>query len=322
MQAKSSVVTRGVLPLLVTAVIWGGMFPVATSILQSMDAFHLTLIRYGITALIFAALLRWHEGSASFASEGRVFSVAALGTLGFAGFSLLVFSGLALSRPEHAAVIMATMPLLTALLTWAVRGVRPSRLTFGAIGVALLGVLLVVSKGRADFLHEGSIVGDLMVLAGALCWVAYTMGGASFPQWSALRYTTLTTLAGAVAIAIATLAAVELGIAHPTDAAAIVATGWQIVYMIALASVFAVLAWNRGMQVLGAANGVLFSNFVPITAFAIRAWQGQRYGAPELLGAVLVIGALLANNLVPRLMSQARPAARNPVARLEGACAQ
>lgn len=304
---SNQLLVRGALPLAATAMIWGGMFTVALDVLHVMDAFHLTLVRYAVTALVFALALWWKEGRASLAFDGRALAVAALGALGFAGFSLLVFGGLALTQPQHGAVIAGTMPMLTALMTWVVRGTRPSRLTLASIGAAFAGVLLVISKGHADFLREGSVVGDAMILAGVLCWIGYTMGAASFPGWSPLRYTALTTLTGTGAIALATLAAIELGVARPTSAEAIGAVGWQLAYMIALASVFAVLAWNRGMRMLGAANGVLFINFVPVTAFAIRAAQGHPIGAAELLGAALVIGALLVSNLAPRLGSVIAP---------------
>jgi drug/metabolite transporter (DMT)-like permease len=47
-------------------------------------------------------------------------------------------------------------------------------------------------------------------------------------------------------------------------------------------------------------NGVLFINFVPITAFAIGVAQGHSFSAAEVIGASLVIGALIANNLYLR----------------------
>jgi len=64
--------------------------------------------------------------------------------------------------------------------------------------------------------------------------------------------------------------------------------------------VLAVLAWNAGVAALGAPNGVLFINLVPITAFAIGIAQGHRFGASEIAGALLVIGALIASNVAGR----------------------
>ena len=67
-----------------------------------------------------------------------------------------------------------------------------------------------------------------------------------------------------------------------------------------IGGVLAVLAWNAGIGVLGSANGVLFINLVPITAFAIGVAQGHRFGAAELSGVLLVIGALVVNNVATR----------------------
>jgi len=77
--------------------------------------------------------------------------------------------------------------------------------------------------------------------------------------------------------------------------------------VLALPGVLAVFAWNAGVAALGAPNGVLFINLVPITAFAIGIAQGHRFGPSEIAGALLVIGALVASNVAARA-----PAARSP----------
>src|SRR5438034_6157441 len=105
MKALSSL--RGVGLLLVAATAWGGLFPVAMVTLPVLDPFHMTAIRYGITAIIFVGLLALAEGPPALKMEGRGLRAALLGTAGFAGLGLLVFVGLQYSRPEHGAIIMA-----------------------------------------------------------------------------------------------------------------------------------------------------------------------------------------------------------------------
>ena len=139
---------RGAGLLLLAATAWGGLFPVAMVTLPVLDPFHMTAIRYGITAIIFASLLAVVEGPQALNPEGRALRAALLGTVGFAGLGLLVFVGLEHSRPEHGAVIMATQPLIAAVAAWWLRGARPARATLIFLGVALVGVLLVVTKGR------------------------------------------------------------------------------------------------------------------------------------------------------------------------------
>lgn len=290
---------RGAGLLLTAALAWGGLFPVALVTLPVLDPFHMTAIRYGITAVVFAALLAWAEGAGALRTEGRGWRVALLGTSGFAGLGLFVFVGLEYSRPEHGAVIMATQPLIAALVAWWLRGVRPARGTLAFLGIALLGVVLVVTKGRFTGLFAGGTgLGDVLMLLGAVAWVVYTLGAADFPSWSPLRYTALTCLLSLPAIfGIAALATVTGYVATPSlnDVESV---GWQLAYIVGIASVLGVLSWNAGNKLIGPVNGVLFINFVPVTVFAIRIAQGHRFEPIEFVGAALVIGALVANNLL------------------------
>jgi drug/metabolite transporter (DMT)-like permease len=301
--------SHGVGLLLVAAVAWGGLFPVALVTLPILDPFHLTAIRYGITGIAFAGLLVFMEGPKALRLEGQGARAAMLGTAGFAGLGLLVFIGLEHSRPEHGAIIMATQPLMAAVVAWFATGVRPARATMASLGVALAGVLLVVTKGHLTGLFDhGTGFGDLLMLLGAVSWVVYSRGAADFPTWSPLRYTTLTVLLGLPAIVASMLVATALGYAVTPTAADVASVRWQLAYIVGVASVLGVLSWNTGNKLVGVTNGMLFINFVPITVFAIRIAQGHRFLPIEFLGAALVIGALVANNVL--LRQAAAPAGR------------
>src|SRR5215831_16628268 len=228
---------RGAGLLLTAALAWGGLFPVAMVTLPVLDPFHMTAIRYGITAVVFAGLLAWAEGPRALKPEGRGWRVGLLGTSGFAGLGLFVFVALQHSRPEHGAVIMATQPLIAALVAWWLRGVRPARATLVFLGIALLGVVLVVTKGRfAGLFAGGTGLGDVLMLLGAVSWVVYTLGAADFPSWSPLRYTALTCLLSLPAIFGAGALAIETGHASMPGIAQLDAVGWQLAYVVVIAS--------------------------------------------------------------------------------------
>jgi len=194
------------------------------------------------------------------------------------------------------------------MANWIVRGRRPNAVTIAAMFVALIGVVLVITKGH---LHgaaaEGTLGADALMLAAVVCWIAYTMGASTLPRFSTLRYTALSMGLGTLTIVGVTLAASAIGIAHPPAWRVVGSLGGEIAYVSIIAGVLAVLAWNAGIAALGAASGVLFINLVPITAFAIGVAQGHRFGASEIAGVALVIGALVASNLAGR-----PPVARSP----------
>lgn len=293
----------GMALLVFTTTAWGAMFPVAKAALTNLDGFWVTLLRYGIAAPIFLAILALTEGRKSLSLEGKAWPLLVLGTLGFAGFSILVFVGLSHSRPEHGAIIMALMPMITALVGWASKGTQPASITLGCIACALGGVVLVVTKGDLANLGAGALGWDIMILAGAVCWVLYTIGAQRFPTWSPVRYTSLSCGLGALAIAAITIAATLLGASVAPTTTQIFSIWPELLYLIVVAGVMAVFSWNIGVKRLGSLNGVLFINLVPVTAFIIGALRGHSFTSIELIGAALTIAALVANNLAARRTS-------------------
>jgi drug/metabolite transporter (DMT)-like permease len=297
---RGSVLLAGGL-LLIATMSWGGMFPVAKHALSVMDPYYMTMIRYIPAAVIFILILYWYEGKGALRLEGRALSLLFLGSLGFAGFNLLAFNGLVNSRPEHGAVIMALMPMITVIMTWLIKGQRPHRFTMIAVASAFVGVFLVISGGHpSEAFSGGTAEWDLLFLSGAVCWVSYTMGAQHFPDWSPLRYTAITCALGALSISVITIAMTLNGTIYAPSLDTLSAEQWDIAYLIIMGALVAVLSWNAGVKMLGTVNGVLFINFVPITAFAIGVTQGQSYSMAEVLGAGLVIAALLANNIYLR----------------------
>ncbi|MBE0615975.1 MAG: DMT family transporter [Burkholderiales bacterium] len=297
---------KGVLIMLVTVLIWGGMFPVAKAALLTLDAFWLSAIRYGIAAPLFAAILYWREGAEALRYRGRFLQASFYGVVGFSGFSILVFAGLSRSRPEHAAIIMALQTPIAAFVHWALKGTRPANFTLVCITVAILGVFMVITKG--DPVHAfagGTFFGDMLIFLGAMSWIIYTIGAVSFPGWSALRFTTLTSLPGAAGIFVLTGIASLLGYASAPAGATVATLGWEIAYLALLTVVLAVLFWNMAIGYLGALNAMLLGNLVPVVTFAIRIMQGHHFETIELAGAGLVVLALIANNLYLRGRSAA-----------------
>jgi drug/metabolite transporter (DMT)-like permease len=302
--------------LVLAPLIWGGMFPVAKVVLPSVDPFTTTAIRFGLGALMFLVILVMLEGRAALNFEGRIWRLLVYGTVGFAGFNMLAYSGLSHSRPEHAAVIMAMMPMITVLISWIRTRQRPAVFTLFTVGVAFLGVFLVVTNGNPERAFEnGEVFGDLLLLSAAVCWVAYTLGAGAFPSWSALRYTSLSCILGTLSILAITAGLALHGDIQLPSVSVLAGFGWEFAYLVVLGAVVAVLSWNTGIRIVGPINGVLFINLVPVTAFLIGVAQGHKFSLDELTGALLVIGALVANNLYSRyqLTKPEQPLLAKPV---------
>ena len=294
-------VLKGLVWLGIAIASWGALFSIAKRTLPVLDPFFLGSARYGIGVLLFVAILWIAEGRQALRYEGRFAPAAWFGLIGFCGFNLLVWWGLAYTRPEHASIIMALQTPMTALAVWLTHGLRPAPFTVACIAVAIGGVLVVVTKG--DLLHAfggGSLIGDFLVFLGAVSWVVYTMAGNHFSGWSPLRMTVLTCIPGTIGLIAINAFTIGMGYSALPTLEQIWSVKWQLVYFVVFTVVLGVLGFNNGVKYLGALNAMLMLNLIPIIVFAIEAWLGRSFAAVEIAGAAIVIGALVANNLYAR----------------------
>ncbi|WP_137992720.1 DMT family transporter [Streptomyces vilmorinianum] len=292
----------GVAGGVINAVAGGGMFAVAKSGFDHLDPFHLVSARFVVAALVFVALLALKEGLGALSFDGRLLRLWWLGTIGFAGFNLFVYVGLQTIPSQSSALVIATMPALTVLAVWARSRQRPHAATLAFVALALFGVALVLGNGNPVSVVTGGVgFGGLLTLVGAAGWVIYSTGAAAhFPDWSPLRYTSITCLLGTVSIVVITGFSSAMGWIPQAAASDYTASWWQILYMAIPASVIAMLGWFTALRTLGPANGALFINLVPVTAFVVQAFLGHVPTGPEIAGICLVIGALVASNFHSR----------------------
>jgi len=288
----------GLAAALFAAVTWGVQLPLAKDAFAIVDPFHITAVRYLVAALMLAALLVMREGWKALSYEGHGMTAVALGVVGICGSPTLVFLGMSLSRAEHAVVIVSLQPMIAALAIWLLRGRRPTAMTTACTLAAFAGVVLVVTKGSFTVVESTQqLVGDLVVFVGAACWVVYTLGIGRLSGWSVWRITVLTMLPGALATMAVTTLLVLLGVLVVPPAAAFASVAWELVYLTLVGVLAAMLAWNYGTRRIGPLNATLFINCMPVVTFVYRALQGYRFHVVEVAGALLVVAALVANNL-------------------------
>lgn len=294
----------GVAAALGAVLIWGFQIPLGKQVLEQLDGFSLGLLRY-VTAMVgFVALLVWKEGWAAVSPVGhfRVLSVA--GGIGIAGSVMLVFAGLALTRPESAAIIGALQPAIAVLAQWLLERRRPERFTLTCIAVAFFGVLLVVTRGGSAFSTDMAItvdelIGNSLVFLGSIAWVTYSVSTRSISHWSSARISALTCLFGVAAATPVWWLAHAAGATYfpvEIDGALIV----KIAFLAIFGALVAIFLWNISLRRIGTLNSVLLSNLTPVVAFVILAVMGAKFTSAELVGAALVVLALGANNLHQR----------------------
>ena len=296
----------GLLAVATAVCLWGIQLPVAKAAFVTLDLFHMTSIRYAVPSILMLAILVLKEGLKSASYESHFVPATVLGVIGMCCSPILVFIGMSMSRADHAAVIVALQPSIAAIALWSLRGIRPANITLACIVVALAGVVLVVTKGQLIFAEtRRELFGDALVLLGAACWVAYSMGTQRLAGWSTWRITVLTMIPGAIATIVLTELLVLVGyISRPTFTQ-IFEVRWELGYLAFVGVFFALLAWNFGNRRVGPQNSTLLINLLPVSTFVYLAAKGHKFAPIEIIGAMLVVGALIASNLYVRAQQNA-----------------
>jgi drug/metabolite transporter (DMT)-like permease len=181
--------------MLLVVLIWGLNFSVTKGAFTTFPPLAFTAVRFAIASVLLVLLVRRVEGAASLPG-GALTRLIVLGVVGNTLYQIAFISGLARTSASNSALILAAMPPVTAVAAAAlgVDPVRP-RILAGVL-MATVGVALVVLADTPG-LSGGRLTGDLLSLAAVGCWAAYTIGLRRVPpEISALRVTSITTVAG------------------------------------------------------------------------------------------------------------------------------
>lgn len=278
--------------LFLMALIWGANFTVVKYGTQAIAPLAFNGVRMVLASVALAMLAwLWTEGRPS---RRDILTLLALGVLGNGIYQLLFVEGIARTRPADAALVIAASPAFIALLG---RLTGVERITTrGIVGVALsiAGVaFVVIGAPQADGGQmQSSLLGNVLVLGGSLCWAVYTILLKPFThRIDGIQLSAVTMIGGTIVLVLFAVPDVAR-----TDWGALAPLTWGAVAYSGLgALVLAYLFWYRGVRVIGPTRTAMYANLQPAIAMVI-AWLafGDRPGVVQLAGvAVITTGLLL-----------------------------
>ena len=272
----------------VAALFWGANFNLAAPVLADLPPMEAAAGRFILAALIMAAVTLYRREGAALLETARNhgLKLALVGMVGIAGFNILFFDAMRTISAVNGSLVMATNPLLTALLAAAVLGETLPRRQLMAMPVAFLGVAAVIlGGGSAGGINAGW--GDLEMLGANLAWAAYNVLARKLtPPGPQFANVTVMMGAGAAVLAAAALAGqAPMVLPGLTGGAALLA-------MAVFGSVLAYLLWNSAISRLGAGRTALFLNLVPVFATTIASLGGDLPSQNQLAGGLVVIAAV------------------------------
>src|SRR5438445_7881775 len=156
------------------ALAWSGGWIAGKLGVASAPPLEFSAVRFVIAAVALAAIAlitRTQIGS------GGLVPIVASAMFGYLGYNALVFVGLTMAPAADAALVVpTTIPVLAAIAASFV-GERLSSTKIAGFVLASVGAALVIAAGQNDDLSGRRLVGDVLMLGGAVCWAVYTALG-------------------------------------------------------------------------------------------------------------------------------------------------
>jgi drug/metabolite transporter (DMT)-like permease len=238
--------------------------------------------RYAVAALVFVAIIRLRRLPRVPLSWGDGVRLVALAATGLVAFNVLLLTALRHADPAVVGTVVGGTPLVLALLGPLQRRQRPGGALLLAALVVIAGGALVHGGGSADPIGLAAALGTL---AGEVLFSLLAVP--LLPRLGPLRVSTYSCVLAVPMLGVALVLAGEPARWRvPT-----VAETAGYLYLGALLTVIAFLAWYGGLGKLGAERAGLFVGLLPPVSLAVTALIDLQRPATIQIVGVLVVGA-------------------------------
>ncbi len=280
---------------LFAVVVWGASFIATKIAVGQISPIAVVWIRFAMgIPIMFAAVAMRKQFAFPKGSEWLYFSL-----LGFLGISLhqwLQSNGLQTAQATTTAWIVATSPAFIAVLAWLVLKEKLNLLQSSGIVLAMIGVLVVVSRGNLSSLVVGKFgtVGDFLILISSVNWaVVSILSRRGLREHPSTMLTFWMMTIGWLIVSAAFVAGKNY-----TEIPNLDARGWwALIYLGIFTTGLAYIAWFDALASLPAAQTGAFLFLEPPSSMIVAAIVLNERVTPAAIlgGAVILFGIWLVN---------------------------
>ncbi|MCL6517080.1 MAG: DMT family transporter [Alicyclobacillus sp.] len=269
------------------------MYVVSKVVLDVVSPIALVWLRY-VIALVALVLAAWVTRQSWRVRWRDVPLVVCIGIVGYAISIWTQFLGTKLSTAQMGAMITSATPAFMVVFGRILLGERITLRKAWSVGLATIGVLLIVGIGGMGSIgRQQYVAGGAILVVAALTWALMSVLVKRVPvEYSQLVVTTYAILSATVAITPVGVAELH-GFGELFNRPVL----WGgILYLGIVSTAGAFFLWNKGLQMVDAASGGLYFFFQPLVG-TILGWilLGERVTLTFWLGAALVlVGVFLA----------------------------
>ncbi len=270
---------------LLVAVLLLGTNPVAVKYaVSAVPPLPFVALRFTVAGLLLLGAVRF-LGAGGGVERKDLLAMMGVGALGVGATNVLFTSGVSLTNASDTALLYAVVPVWGMILGSVLGLERPTLRGILGVGVALLGIVVVVYGGLGG--SGSSLEGNLLVLGATVCWGSYTV--LSLPlleKYSPLVVAAYTMLFGGLAAL-----PFALPIFPNVDGDAMSIGVWAaVVYSTVLVAAFGFFAWQRGASLLGANKVLVYQyliTFVGVVSGMV--FFGEGLGVEKIIGGAIIL---------------------------------
>lgn len=272
---------------IITIIFWALAFVFTRLSLKYFDVYSLSFLRYlaaSITLLIIILFMKINRPK-----REDLLDFILSGALGFFIYVILFNKGTALVSAATSSIVIAMVPVFTALLASFIYKEKLKIYQWIAIIIEFVGILVLTLINGSFVINEGII----LLLIAALCLASYNILQRKLTKkYSALEATTYSILFATVMLCIFLPSSINIAIHAPLN---------QIIYIIILgvfSSAIAYIAWAKAISL--AEKTTYVSNYMFITPFLTTILGfimiNEKPDKSTLLGGIIILSGLFIFN--------------------------
>lgn len=312
MAPVGTTVTRwGVFVVAFGAALWALDAPIRKPLTTILPASSIVLAEHLFLALYALPMVIWHRHAFRRLSWAGWAALVAIAWGGSALATVLFTSAFRIGNPTTVILLQKVQPIIAVLLAALLLHERLPRLYWPCFATALLGAYLV-SFGRAALeplwlLPRDRILTALLALGAATLWGSatvfgrYVLGTLSFPTLAAARFLLALPFLAPLATLEGTLATTfSVGLAEQAP---------RLFFLALVPGLLAMLIYYAGLRQTRASYATLAELAFPALAVVVNWFTlGATIDVVQVIGFVLLWGAITALSWVPAAVTETRPA--------------
>lgn len=207
-------------------------------------------------------------------------------------YNSMIYLGAQYTTATNISLVIAAMPGMTLLLAWLINKEKTSVLQITGVGISLIGMLMVVSKGSLTILKSLAFnAGDLLIILAIFSWAVYSV----LLRKRQIDLAPMTFLSVLITIGVACILpfylweysvyrGFELNLKHLI----------LFVFLGIFPSILSYICWNYGVKITGSATASVFMYLIPVfTSIIAFFFLGERLFAYHFIGGSMILVGLI-----------------------------